>query len=227
MWVLTLSDTAPSPPSDVVAVQASLTSITVTWTASSNATGYRVHYTSDRDRGSETVSDGSTETHTLTGLVNGETYTISVAATSEHFPSEAVAANTTVSLRKCILPSSILIITMYISNPAPGQPVVISIINTATSIFLSWIVPVGSVVSSYEVKWSSDQCLGHEMESSATTTDNSTSYTILNLRPGTNYTLFVTATNSAGDSSSETATVETEEESELILTELSIEIVEI
>ena len=96
-----LSDTtAPSPPSDVTAVQAGITSITVTWTASSNATGYRIYYTSDGDSGSETVSGGSTETHTLTGLVNGETYTISVAATSQHFPSEAIAANATVSLRK-------------------------------------------------------------------------------------------------------------------------------
>ena len=63
-------------------VQAGLTSITVTWTASSDATGYRISYTSDSDSGSETVSDGSTETHTLTGLVNGETYTISIVSTA-------------------------------------------------------------------------------------------------------------------------------------------------
>ena len=95
-----LSDTVPSPPSDVTAVQAGITSIRVTWIASSNATGYRIHYTSDSDSGSETVSGGSTETHTLTGLVNGVIYTISVAATSQHFPSEAVAADATISLRK-------------------------------------------------------------------------------------------------------------------------------
>ena len=64
------------------AVQHSLTSIIVTWTASSDATGYRISYTSDSDSGSETVSDGSTETHTLTGLVNGETYTISIVSTA-------------------------------------------------------------------------------------------------------------------------------------------------
>ena len=100
MCDLSLSDTAPSPPSNVIAVQAGLTSITVTWTVSSNATGYRIYYSSESDSGSETVSDGSTETHTLTGLVNGEIYTISVAATSQHFPSEAIAANATVSLGK-------------------------------------------------------------------------------------------------------------------------------
>ena len=89
--------TVASPPSGVTAVQAGLTSITVTWTASSDATGYRIYYTSDSDSGSETVSGGSTETHTLTGLVNGETYTISMMATS-HFFSEAIAAGTTVTL---------------------------------------------------------------------------------------------------------------------------------
>ena len=84
----------------MTAVQTGLTSITVTWTASSDATGYRIHYTSDSDSGSETVSGGSTETHTLTGLVNGDTYTISMIATSQHFFSEAVAADATVSLGK-------------------------------------------------------------------------------------------------------------------------------
>ena len=107
--------TVASPPSGVTAVQAGLTSITVTWTASSDATGYRIYYTSDSDSGSETVggngrssgsetfSDVFNETHTLTGVTNGETYTISVAATSQHFFSEAIAADKKVSLRElCI-----------------------------------------------------------------------------------------------------------------------------
>ena len=90
-----------SPPSDVMAVQDGPSSITVTWTASSDATGYRIHYTSDSDSGSETIIDGSTEAHTLTGLVNGDTYTISMIATSSaHLPSESVTAATTVGLRK-------------------------------------------------------------------------------------------------------------------------------
>ena len=90
-----------SPPSDVMAVQDGPSSITVTWTASSDATGYRIHYTSDSDSGSETISDGSTEAHTLTGLVNGDTYTISMRATSSaRLPSESVTAATTVGLRK-------------------------------------------------------------------------------------------------------------------------------
>ena len=107
MCDISISDTVASPPSDVTAVQDGPTSIRVTWTASSDATGYRIHYTSDSDSGSETVSDGSIETHTLTGLVNGETYTISMIATSEQFFSETTAADTTVSLCKDSLIASI------------------------------------------------------------------------------------------------------------------------
>ena len=87
----------------MTAVQDGPTSITVTWTASSDATGYRIHYTSDSDSGSETVSDGSTETHILTGLVNGETYTISMTATSFSpiiLHSESVTADMTIGLGK-------------------------------------------------------------------------------------------------------------------------------
>ena len=76
----------------MTAVQDGPTSIRVSWTPSSDTTGYRIHYTSVSDSGNENVSDGSTETHTLTGLVNGETYTISVVATSDNLPSEGVTA---------------------------------------------------------------------------------------------------------------------------------------
>ena len=89
-----------SCPSGVTAVQTGLTSIRVTWTASSDATGYRIHYTSDSDSGSETISGRETVSHTLTGLVNGESYVISVAATSDQLSSVAVAAGATVSLSK-------------------------------------------------------------------------------------------------------------------------------
>ena len=93
--------TGASPPSDVEAVQDGLTGITVTWTVSSDATGYRISYTSDSDSGSETVSDGSTETHTLTGLVNGETYTISIVSTaSSPGPPRAPVEAGTVGLSK-------------------------------------------------------------------------------------------------------------------------------
>ena len=74
-----------SPPSGVTAVQNGPTSITVTWTASSDATGYRIHYTSDSDSGSEEVDVGATSL-TLSGLSNGKIYSISIVATSPELP---------------------------------------------------------------------------------------------------------------------------------------------
>ena len=85
-----------SPPSDVTAVQDGLTSIRVSWTQSSNATGYMIYYDNNRDHsGNEAVSNGSTETHTLTALMIGDTYTISIVAVFHQFPSDTVSLNIT------------------------------------------------------------------------------------------------------------------------------------
>ena len=96
----------PPPPTDVAGVQDGPTSIRVTWTPPSplgNTTGYRIDYTTGGgSSGSQTVSGGNTMTHTLTGLTNGETYTISIVATSDNLPSSAVMADKTVGLGKFI-----------------------------------------------------------------------------------------------------------------------------
>ena len=87
-----------SPPSDVKAVQDGPTSIRVSWTPSSDATGYMIHYTSSRgDSGSEDVSGGHSDSHTLTGLVKEDTYTISIRATFQGFPSSAITVEVTLS----------------------------------------------------------------------------------------------------------------------------------
>ena len=75
-----LSCTGASPPSGVTAVQDGPTSIRVSWTPSSDATGYRITYTGGGS--SDSVAVGDTNTHTLMGLTNGETYTISIVGTS-------------------------------------------------------------------------------------------------------------------------------------------------
>ena len=60
--------------------------------------------------------------------------------------------------------------------------------------------------------WTSDECPDDVDEGSATITDvTETSYTIESLREGTNYTITVSATNSAGTSPSDSVTGETEE----------------
>ena len=84
----------------MTAVQDGVTSILVTWTPSSGATGYRIDYSGGGSSGSETVSGGATNSYTLTGLTNGGTYTISIVATSNIPPSETVTVGMAVALGK-------------------------------------------------------------------------------------------------------------------------------
>ena len=79
-------------PTNVMAVQEGLTSIRVSWTPSSDATGYIISYTGG---GSGSVNVGSTGNYPLTGLVMGASYTISIVATSQHFSSRAVELRVT------------------------------------------------------------------------------------------------------------------------------------
>ena len=78
--------TAASPPSGVTAVQDGPTSIMVSWTPPSplgDTSGYRIYYTrAGGSSGSVDVDGGNTNSHTLMGLTNGETYTISIAGRS-------------------------------------------------------------------------------------------------------------------------------------------------
>jgi len=73
--------------------------------------------------------------------------------------------------------------------------------TTATTISLSWSVPSGSVVESYEVTWEREG-----IRSSTTITDGSTSYTITRLEAEANYTITVAASNRAGSAVSDLVT---------------------
>ena len=82
-----------SAPSGLTAVQDGPTSILVSWSPPDplgDTTGYRIDYTDGSSSDSVTVIGGSTDNHTLTGLQNGATYTISIIATSQYLPSETV-----------------------------------------------------------------------------------------------------------------------------------------
>ena len=76
-----------------MAVQEGLTSIRVSWsppTPLGDTTGYRIYY-SDSDSGNSVdISGGSTDKYLLIGLQNGDSYTISIVATSEHLPSDTI-----------------------------------------------------------------------------------------------------------------------------------------
>ena len=86
-----------------------------------------------------------------------------------------------------------------------------------SSVFLSWSIPSGSVVTCFEVKWSSDQCPSKLDEGSVIASNTSTNYTIPHLRAGATYSIAVSAINSAGTSPSHRVTVDTEEKREVPL----------
>ena len=57
-------------------------------TGGAPVTGYTIHYTDSQDRaGSEVVNSGTTST--ISGLSDGETYTITVEARSDHLSGES------------------------------------------------------------------------------------------------------------------------------------------
>ena len=101
MLMLKLVSVGPPPPTDVAGVQTGPTSIRVTWTSPDpldGVTGYRIDYTQGGTSDSITVD--VTNSHTLTNLTNGETYTISVVATSMDLVSKMVDSNMPVPLGK-------------------------------------------------------------------------------------------------------------------------------
>ena len=86
-----------------MAVQEDPTSIRVSWsppTPLRDTTGYRIYYSDSDSSDSLNLSGGSTDNYLLTGLQNGDSYTISIVATSQHLTSESVTLDMDVGLRK-------------------------------------------------------------------------------------------------------------------------------
>ena len=199
-------------------VQESATSIRLSWSPSSDATGYIISYTGISS-GNVTVSGGFISEQLLIGLQNGVTYTISMVATSNQLPSARVVA---MDVHLGTLgPSIIILVNNYYDGfcIGPGQPNVGVDVITDTSISFSWSVPNGSVVTSYEVAWQRDtsgECPDMDEDSdtisASVTYDNYTGlvegssgntsydnyYSILGLEEGSSYTITVTASNAVG-----------------------------
>ena len=70
----------------------------------------------------------------------------------------------------------------------------------ATSIFITLIVPSGSVVDSYEVMWERDTSVGCTDEDEGSATIMTSLYDITGLYEDSSYIITVTASNSAGSS---------------------------
>ena len=93
-----------SAPTNLMAVQEGPTAIQVSWTPPTplgDTTGYRIYY-SGGSSGSVDVSGGSTDSIQLTGLQSGASYTISIAGTSQHLPSDRVNYTNSILLGKLV-----------------------------------------------------------------------------------------------------------------------------
>ena len=121
-----------------------------------------------------------------------------------------------------IVPTGIIVCSLhslYCSLTAPGQPSLMVDYTTSTTISLSWTTSNGTA-DSYEVTWERDtsgECLDVD-EGNATISGSSTSHTISGLQEDSNYTINVTATNTAGSAVSAPVTAVTGEAGEGLVT---------
>ena len=102
------------------------------------------------------------------------------------------------------------------SDPVPSTPSVTVNSTTATTISLSWSVPSGSLVDTYEVMWETDtteECPRREIRIK-TITGGSNSYKMTDLFEDRSYTITVKATNATGSSVSDPVTAMTREAGE-------------
>ena len=198
-----------------MAVQEGPTGIRVSWvppTPLGDTTGYRIYY-SGGNNGSVDVRGGSRDSHLLTDLQDGASYTISIMGTSEHLPSNRMDNQNSIPLSELLQLVSVYQtydewwIFALSSVPLPGQLSVTVTSITATTISLSWNMSSSSLMDSYEVMWEGDGT-----RSSATITDGSSSYTITGLQEGSSYIITVTATSAAGSAASHPVSIVTEEE---------------
>ena len=178
-----------------MAVQEGPTAVRLSWTPSSDATGYVISYNRSSTDSVVVNVGASSEQLLLTGLQNGATYTISLVATSQHLSSAAVVMEITLGKTEVSHHSEKVLCAVSIA----GLPTLSVTSVTTTSISLSWSVPSISVVTSYEVMW---------QETGSGTTEVTvvilmrTSYNIEQLDGNTNYTISVTAANPAGRANS-------------------------
>ena len=179
----------PGAPTSLTATQISQTSVRLSWNPPSNngggfIEGYDVSNTPDGVTWSA-VTPTSANTIDVTGLTGGLTYTFRIL-TRNTFTSSAYV---TTELRTLVLPVAITGLT---TGTISSQTVP-----------LSWTAsPAGESVSGYKVEYSADG----STFTTAAANNAATSYNVLGLVNGTQYTFRVSAINAAGTGSSVTVT---------------------
>ena len=199
-----------SAPTNVIAEQINLTSISVTWSPSDNANGYIITYITGDISNIVNITSGSTDETILIDLMKEAEYIISIVATSQHFYSDSVMANTVqlgkdrTSLFSDVLHLSLSLSVLFLSVSLPDEPVVEmeDIMTTEDSITITWTTSptVTGAVVSWEVSDGSTTRAVRQTDSGTsgliTGTNN---YTIEGLMSNTEYDITVTVINAAGN----------------------------
>ena len=175
-----------------VEVSATADTLTVTWNAVDDATGYKVQWKSGSEtyptsdlasatRGQATIANGSTTTYDISGLTAGTTYAIRVIATranvADSDPSDEVT-----------------------DVPLLGSPTGVEVSATADTLTVTWNAVDDAI--GYKVQWKSGSetyptsDLVSALRGQATIADGSTTtYDISGLTAETTYTIRVIATH--------------------------------
>ncbi|MGZ4493439.1 MAG: fibronectin type III domain-containing protein [Nocardioides sp.] len=191
-YTVTAAPTAPAAPTGVTATPGD-TSATVSWTAPNDGgsaiTKYTVTFTPSG--GMPTSVDVMGTSTTLSGLVNGTQYSVTVSATN------GVGTG----------PSSSAVTVTPKAPTAPDAPTALAATPGNGQLALTWTAPAanGSAITGYEV--TSTPAGG--TPTTVSTGSTATSYTLSGLTNGTAYTVTVAAVNGVGtgpDSAAVTAT---------------------
>ena len=185
--------TAPSPPAAVTAVPAN-TSATVSWTApaanGSAITGYTVTPYVGSTKGTALPVSAASTSVTVTGLVNGTSYTFQVTATN-------AVGTSTAGVSAAVTPATV-----------PGAPTSVAATPGNAQASVSWKAPAsngGSSITGYKIT----PYIGANSQGSTTVGASSTSATITGLTNGTSYTFAVAATNAMGTGAAGTSSAVT------------------
>ena len=180
--------TAPGVPGSVTVTPSSNT-LAVSWTAATNADGYRVQWKS----GTQAYNIGDREaaatgtSHTITGLTGFTEYTVRVIATRANAPDGAPSSEATGTTE--LLP-----------------PARVTATPSLNSLVVSW--RAADNAEGYKVQWKSGSQAYNTSDRQATTTRTSRfteRHTITGLAAGTTYTVRVIATRTGASDSAPSA----------------------
>ena len=183
--VLPVPKKPPPAQATGVEVTAGVEWLEVTWTAVTDADGYRVEWRSGEEDFDESrhahVSGGDTVRHTITGLTAGTEYTVRVIATKEHADDGAPSDEVTGIPRAM----------------SPDQVMGVALAAGVEQLEVSWEVVSGA--DGYTVQWKSGDEDYDESRQAEISGGESTSYSIVGLTAGTEYTVRVIAVMANAD----------------------------